>query len=294
MAGPWRHRYVAANGARFHVAEAGPADGPLVLLLHGFPEFWWAWRRQLPVLAALRYRAVAMDLRGYGGSDKTPRGYDPATLSRDVVGVVRSLGARRAVLVGQSWGAYIAWTTAALHRSLVRGLAAVAAPHPLAMLSRPPLGLVHHLLSMQPPVLPERRIMADQAVYVETLLRRWSAPGSGFPDAEAAGRYRGAMSVWPSPHCALEYHRWVVRSRLRRDGRWFVDAMRRPVTAPVLEVVGAHDPVVRRAQLARSPVHVDAPYAVHTVDDAGHFPHEEQPEQVNAVLLEWLQQLPKG
>ena len=101
--GPWQHRHVAANGARFHVAEAGPADGPLVLLLHGFPEFWWAWRDQLPALAAAGYRAVAMDLRGYGGSDKTPDGYDPVTLAQDVSGVVKALGgpqrgARRARL----------------------------------------------------------------------------------------------------------------------------------------------------------------------------------------------------
>ena len=86
--GPWTHRYVAANGARFHVAEATDpsADGPLVLLLHGFPEFWWAWRAQLPALAAAGYRAVAMDLRGYGGSDKTPRGYDPVTSWASVTG----------------------------------------------------------------------------------------------------------------------------------------------------------------------------------------------------------------
>ena len=73
--GPWTHRDVAANGARFHIAEMG--DGPLVLLLHGFPQFWWTWRHQLTALADAGFRAVAMDLRGVGGSDRTPRGYDP-------------------------------------------------------------------------------------------------------------------------------------------------------------------------------------------------------------------------
>jgi alpha-beta hydrolase superfamily lysophospholipase len=72
--GPWRHRFVAANGARFHVAEAGDPDGPLVLFLHGFPQFWWAWRHQLAAAADAGYHAVAMDLRGYGASDKPPRG----------------------------------------------------------------------------------------------------------------------------------------------------------------------------------------------------------------------------
>src|SRR5215469_11782782 len=75
--GPWSHRSVSANGTRFHIAENG--DGPLVLLLHGFPQFWWTWRRQLGTLASAGYRAVAVDLRGYGGSDKPPRGYDLVT-----------------------------------------------------------------------------------------------------------------------------------------------------------------------------------------------------------------------
>ena len=88
LEGPWTHRDVAANGARFHIAEMG--DGPLVLLLHGFPQFWWTWRQQLTALADAGFRAVAMDLRGVGGSDRTPRGYDPANLALDVTGVIRS------------------------------------------------------------------------------------------------------------------------------------------------------------------------------------------------------------
>ena len=100
--GPWRHQFVPANGARFHVAIAGPDDNdaPLVVLLHGMPEFWWAWRHQLPALAAAGYRVAAMDLRGTGASDKPPHGYDVPTLARDVAGLVRSLGADRAVVVG--------------------------------------------------------------------------------------------------------------------------------------------------------------------------------------------------
>ena len=81
--GPWSHRSVSANGTRFHLAESG--DGPLVLLLHGFPQFWWTWREQLTSLSQAGYRAVAVDLRGYGGSDKPPRGYDLVTDRKSVV-----------------------------------------------------------------------------------------------------------------------------------------------------------------------------------------------------------------
>lgn len=126
------HRDVAANGARFHVAELG--DGPLVLLLHGFPQFWWTWRHQLTALADSGYRAVAMDLRGVGGSDRTPRGYDPANLALDITGVIRSLGEPDAALVGHDLGGYLAWTAAVMRPKLVHAAGGLlhAAPAPLA------------------------------------------------------------------------------------------------------------------------------------------------------------------
>src|SRR6185312_2186457 len=106
-------------------------SGPLVLLLHGFPQFWWTWRQQLVDLADSGYRAVAPDLRGYGASDKPPRGYDAFTIASDIAGMIRALGARNAVVVGHDLGGLAAWATAALHRSPVRALAVLAAPHPL-------------------------------------------------------------------------------------------------------------------------------------------------------------------
>ena len=129
--GPWSHRSVSANGTRFHVAESG--DGPLVLLLHGFPEFWWTWREQLSSLSRAGYRAVAVDLRGYGGSDKPPRGYDLVTAASDAAGLVRSLGEANAVVVGHDWGGLIAWTVAAYYPKVVRRLAVVSVPHPLRL-----------------------------------------------------------------------------------------------------------------------------------------------------------------
>ncbi len=110
IAGPWTHRSVTANGSRFHVASMG--EGPLVLLLHGFPEFWWTWRRQLVTLSEAGDRAVAVDLRGYGGSDKPPRGYDQITAAADAAGLIRALGEANAIIVGHDWGGLTAWTLA--------------------------------------------------------------------------------------------------------------------------------------------------------------------------------------
>lgn len=295
--GPWQHRYVAANGARFHVAESTPdTSSPLVLLLHGFPEFWWAWRAQLPLLAENGYRAVAMDLRGYGGSDKPPRGYDPLTLAADAAGMVKALGARRAVVVGQGWGGYVGWTAAALHPRTVTGLCAVSAPHPLEML---PLvssffrgardaGAMAHLLAMQTPFVPERRLSRPASRYVADHLASWSSPSSSFPDAEAIQHYHAALSLWPASHCALEYHRWLVRSRLRGDGRSYNALMEQPLGVPVCAVHGADDHAVSARASVRSGRRVSASFESHVLPDTGHFPHEEDPEAFNAILLRWL------
>ena len=293
LAGPWRHRYVAANGARFHVAEVGAHEAPLVVLLHGFPEFWWTWRHQLPALADAGFRAAAMDLRGYGGSDKTPRGYDPITLSQDVSGVVKALGAGSAVLVGHGWGGYAAWATAVLHAREVSAVAAVSAPHPLTMIEalwRSPrrVGAVRHVLAMQVPWRPERRLADPASGFLREHLRSWSADGSAFPSEADVATYQTAISRWPSSHCALEYHRWLFRSRTRADGRRFNRAMRPPVAQPVLCVAGREDPALPAAGISRSRAHVVGDLTEQLLPGVGHFPHEEAPEAFNRVLLDWL------
>jgi len=295
LAGPWQHRHVAANGARFHVAETGPAHGRLVLMLHGFPELWWSWRHQLPALAEAGYRAVAMDLRGYGGSDKTPNGYDPITLAQDVSGVVKALGARDAVVVGHGWGGYVGWATAALHQREVSALCAVSAPHPLSMLKalRPGKGVdaLRHVLAMQVPMLPERRLADPATGFLRDHLRAWSGPGSVFPQDAEITTYQRAISLWPASHCALEYHRWLFRSRLRADGRRFGSLMRPPVRQPVCCIVGAQDRVVPATAVTDSRRHVRGEPVEHVVPGVGHFPHEEQPGEFTSLLLSWLSTL---
>jgi pimeloyl-ACP methyl ester carboxylesterase len=288
MPGPWTHRYVAANGARFHVAEAGPADGPPVLLLHGFPELWWAWRDQLPALAAAGYRSLAMDLRGYGGSDKTPNGYDPVTLAQDVSGVVKALGAGTAVVVGHGWGGYVGWAAAVLHPREVSALCTVAARHPL-MVPHGSRAALRHVLAMQVPMLPERRLANGSSGFLERHLRSWSAPGSAFPDDTALSTYQRAISIWPASHCALEYHRWLFRSRVRSDGRRFNTLMRSPVRQPVCCIWGAEDPVLGAAASPRA--HVQGVLTEHLMPDVGHFPHEEEPAAFIRLLLRWLGQV---
>jgi pimeloyl-ACP methyl ester carboxylesterase len=166
-------------------------------------------------------------------------------------------------------------------------------PHPL-VLNRNLLRGRHarHLLGVQLPVVPERQLVAGGSAHVEKLLRRWSGPDSGFPDAEAAARYRDAMSLWPSPHCALEYQRWVIRSLLRVDGRRFAHRMAAPVQVPVLQIHGGADRVIPAGLAARSRRYVAAPYRWVRLDGVGHFPHEEVPDRTTAELVDWLASQP--
>jgi pimeloyl-ACP methyl ester carboxylesterase len=286
--GPWTHRDVSANGIRLHVAEAG--RGPLVVLLHGFPEFWWAWRHQIRGLSEAGFRVAAPDLRGYGASDKPPRGYDSLTCAADVAGLIRALGERDAVVVGHGWGGQIAWTLAAAHPDVVRRLVVLSAPHPLTwfralLRDGRQRAASRYVARFQLPWHPERWLVADDAARVTEILAAWAGPR--FPLAEAEGPCRAAMRILGAPHCALEYYRWAVRSVPRSDGRRFRAALRRPISAPVLHLHGALDRCVLPATVSGSERYVGADYRWRLLADVGHFPAEEAPEEVTAAIAEW-------
>lgn len=123
------HRTVEANGVRLHVAEAGPAGAPAVLLLHGFPELWYTWRHQMRALAAAGYRAVAPDLRGYGDSDAPPGGpeqYTALHVVGDLVALIDSLGEKQVFVVAHDWGALTAWSLCLFRPDRVRALVALS------------------------------------------------------------------------------------------------------------------------------------------------------------------------
>ncbi|GLZ40963.1 alpha/beta hydrolase [Actinokineospora sp. NBRC 105648] len=294
--GPWAHRDVHANGIRLHVAETG--EGPLVLLLHGFSGFWWTWRHQLTALGDAGFRAVAVDLRGYGDSDKPPRGYDGWTLAGDVAGLVKSLGEPRAHLVGHGWGGLLAWTVAALHPRVVHSVSALSAPHPLALrgqirrtaLRRPPRNQARalgHLFHAQLPMLPERQLTRDNAAVVEARLRSWS--GQSWRElGDAAERYRAALLVPGTAHSALEYYRWALRSQLRSEGRRFSEALARKVDVPVLQLYGADDPCMLPRTREASAPWIGGVNEKHELARVGHFPQEEAPAATNALITAFI------
>jgi pimeloyl-ACP methyl ester carboxylesterase len=310
--GPWRHLDVHANGIRFHVVEATlprerevpPADDdgipptarPLMILLHGFGSFWWCWRHQLRGLAGAR--VVAVDLRGYGGSDKPPRGYDGWTLAGDTAGLIRALGHSSAILVGHADGGLVCWATALLHPRLVRAIAVISSPHPAALrasaLTRgdQARALLPWLLRYQVPIWPERWLTRRDGAEIERLVRsRAGMKWQVCEDFSEAIRYlRQAIQIPAAAHCALEYQRWAVRSQLRDEGRRFMKSMNRGTAVPLLHLRGDADPYV-----LADPVDRTRRYAPHgqyvSISGAGHFSQEEAPREVNGHLMRFLTQI---
>lgn len=236
MLPPVRHRDVHANGVRLHVAEAGPPDGPLVLLLHGFPEDWTGWRHQIGPLAAAGLRVWAPDGRGYGLSEK-PAGvaaYDLDRLADDAAGLVEAAGAERAHVVGHDWGAAVAWHLAATRPERVDRLAVLNVPHPAVMarfLRTRPAQMVRswYIAFFQIPGLPDALLprLAERA------LRASSAPGAF--SADALAHYRAA---WRRPGAATGMLNWYRAAARRGVRRPFRPA---PVEAPTLILWGEDD-----------------------------------------------------
>src|ERR1700754_1619039 len=290
--GPWTHRSVGANGNRFHIVEAG--TGPLVLLLHGFPEFWWAWHEMLPAVADAGFRAVAVDMRGYGASDKPPRGYDGFTMAADVTGLIRALGERQATIVGAGFGGMVGWTAAAFHPKMVRRLVVLGAAHPLrlrAAIFSDPRGQFNAATPTLRFQLPryEHVLVRDGAAMVGEFFHRWSGPGwpstPGFADYVA--RCQEAMRIPQAAFCALEGYRWAFRSVLRLHGYRFVKQMQTPLTTPTLQLHGALDTAVLARTAQGSGRYCAEAYEWRLLEGIGHYPHLEAPDLVLGEILRW-------
>ena len=201
--GPWHHRLVSANGARFHVAELG--DGPMVLLMHGFPQFWYTWRHQMAAIADAGWRAVAMDLRGYGASDKPPRGYSTYTAPR-----TRRRSSGRSVRTTRSSSVRASAASSrgrcrTLQPDVVRAVGSLSMPHPRVMRrasvrERRQRQASRYLVELQRPFVPEREMTKDHA-YVGEILRAWASPFGDYPTPEDVERYGNAWPCrsWPTP-----------------------------------------------------------------------------------------------
>ncbi|OLE32967.1 MAG: epoxide hydrolase, partial [Ktedonobacter sp. 13_1_20CM_3_54_15] len=233
----WQHRDIITNGIRMHYVTQG--SGPLVVLLHGFPEFWYSWRYQIPFLAEHGYTVVAPDLRGYNDTDKPRKGYDMPTLLRDIAGLIRGLGQDQAIIVGHDWGGGLAWQFAIHYPYMTSRLIVINAPHPYAMLREfrtlKQLRKSWYIFFFQIPWLPEAFLLRNHANEVGRMLHGAALQKAAFPP-EVTAKYQEAMSKPGAMTAALNYYRQLFRHLPPPAARENTQ-----VSAPTLLIWGEHD-----------------------------------------------------
>ena len=243
-------------------------------------------------------RVVAVDLRGYGGSDKPPRGYDGWTLAGDTAGLVRALGHSSATLVGHADGGLVCWATSVLHSRMVRAIALVSSPHPArcapprADPPRPGSRAAGADAELSAADVAEHVLTRHNADHLEKLVRsRASAKWLASEDfSETISHMRRAIQIPSAAHCALEYQRWAVRSQLRSEGWRFMKAMNRQLDVPLLHLHGDADPYVLADPVDRTQRYAPRGRYV-ALAGVGHFAHEEAPQEVNEHLRRFLAQV---
>jgi len=279
-----RHIRLDVGEVKLHAVEAG--RGPLVVLLHGFPEFWWSWRLQIPALAAAGFHVVAPDLRGYNLSDRPPHvsDYGPEHLAADVAGVIRAMGETKAHVVGHDWGGLVAWAFAMAYPEMLDRLAILNVPHPVrlerALLSSPrQIAKSWYIFGFQVPRLPERFLRSDDYANLRRTLR--AGRGHDVPEAEvqpyvdAARRAEGLRG-------GINYYRAVIRGAVSRT----LPAPR-VIEAPVLVIWGERDIFLGR-ELAEPPSRWVKNARVEYLANASHWVQLDEPERVNALLARFL------
>lgn len=289
MDGDWRHQFLSANGARFHVAVAGPQNSkaPLVVLLHGFPQLWWSWREQMTALVAAGYRVAAMDLRGFGASDKPPLGYDLPNLTRDVAGVIRTLGGDQAVIVGHGLGGIIAWSMPTLQPAVTRAIGVLSAPHPARIHVSLPTSLDpqarKRMGMLVIPNLAEHKLRNSDLS--STVLQEWSP---NVWDPKILDIYRTAMAVPSTAHTSLETMRWFMRNRLGSTHRRYLAAVSGAIQVPVLQIHGAGDRLFRASTAGVDSAALVSNLRYEVLSGVGHFLLDEASERVTTLLTGWL------
>lgn len=288
------HHVVDTGQVCLHVAQARPAGVaddadvpatvPLVVFLHGFPEFYWTWRHQLTALSGAGLWAVAPDLRGYAESDKPRRvsDYEVEKLAGDIAGLIRALGRTKAIIVGHDWGGIVAWSFAHDRPEMLERLAILNVPHPLVMvrgLLRPKqMKKSWYVFLFQLPLIPERLVMKDDFAQVRRMFHADKLP------AEDIERFIDALRAPGAVRAALNYYRaGVRRAALGRLPKLL------PIAHPVLVIWGDKDRVLG-SEMAAPPKHLVPNARVVHLPASSHWVQNDAPDKVNELLLAFVRE----
>lgn len=279
----FRHETFQVGDLRMHAVIEGPEDAPLVVMLHGFPEFWYSWRHQIKALAAAGYRVVAPDQRGYNLTDR--RGpYDIFTLSADVAGLIRALGHEKAAVAGHDWGGAIAWVFGARYPDVAEKLIVCNAPHPSAVIRAwrslylPQILRSWYMLVFQIPGLPERLMSAND---YELLARNLKKDTKGALSDEELSYFKRAWSQPGALTAGINWYRALFRS-------WTQGHLKNlTVHVPALLIWGDEDAFLTTQTAEWTRQHVPN-LTLKYIRGASHWVQQDSPETVNRYMLDFL------
>lgn len=284
MSDPWKHDFGQTNGIRMHYVTAG--DGPLVVLLHGFPEFWYSWRRQIPALAS-RFRVVAPDLRGYNDTERPAavEAYRLSELAADVADLIRVLGYERAAVVGHDWGGAVAYGTAAWYPEATERLVVMNCPHPTIFQAHMLSGNLRqmqrswYMFFFQLPHMPEALLSANDFALLQKMTYSTAVRNGVFtPDDVKA--YVEALAKPGALTAAINYYRNLFRPE--STVAWPL------IAAPTLLIWGEEDPYLGRELTEGMEPYFSQPPVRQYIPGCGHWVQQEASQTVTNFLLNFL------
>ena len=279
----WQHEYITTNGVKLHYVTQG--NGALMLMLHGFPEFWYSWRHQIPAFAP-DYQVVALDLRGYNDSDKpkAQSAYVMDEFIKDIGGVITGLGYDKCILVGHDWGGAIAWHFAYSRPQMVEKLIVLNIPHPAKMAEglRTPQQLLRswYMFLFQLPEIPEALIQASDYQLIETMMTAGVVNKSSFTKADIEA-YKNAVAKRGALTAMLNYYRNISQQRMLNTD-WSI------LEVPTLMIWGESDVALGKELTNNTEAYVRN-LQVKYIPNCSHWVQQEQPQLVNRYMREFLE-----
>ncbi len=282
LEGTWKHEYVTTNGIRLHYVTQG--EGPLMLMLHGFPEFWYSWRYQIPEFAR-DFKVIALDLRGYNDSDKPEEqsAYVMDEFVQDIKGVIQRLGYSKCVLVGHDWGGGIAWNFAYAYPEIVERFIVLNWPHPakLAIGLQTPQQLLRsfYVFLFQIPWLPEFLLQSSDYQFIEAVFKGMAVDKTTFTKADLDA-YKDAAAKRGALTAMLNYYRNIFQQKIINQ-KWSV------LEVPTLMIWGEEDAALGKELTYGTEAYVRN-YQIKYIPNCSHWVQQEKPQLVNHYMREFL------
>ncbi|OUL22022.1 alpha/beta hydrolase [Nostoc sp. 106C] len=278
----WTHEYITTNGVKLHYVTQG--EGPLMLMLHGFPEFWYSWRHQIPEFAKY-FKVVALDLRGYNDSDKPKEktAYVMDEFVKDIEGVIKGLGYEKCVLVGHDWGGAIAWNFAYAHPDMLEQLIILNLPHPAkfsqGLLTPQQLLRSSYIFFFQLPWLPELVIKSSDYAALERALKGMAVNKNVFTQADIAA-FKNAAAKNGALTAMLNYYRNVFQQRILKRN-WGI------LEVPTLMIWGENDTALGKELSYGTEAYVNN-FQIKYIPNCSHWVQQEKPDLVNQYIRDFL------